>query len=70
MTARATDNQAKPGVRGGAGASGDWVTLPATLARCLAAVRAGEAVRRRAQEEGRRAGALFAEGFRRLTLGG
>jgi LmbE family N-acetylglucosaminyl deacetylase len=31
---------------------------------------AGDAVRRRAQEEGRRAGALFAEGFRRLTLGG
>jgi LmbE family N-acetylglucosaminyl deacetylase len=31
---------------------------------------AGEAVRRRAQEEGGRAGALYAEGFRRLTLGG
>jgi DNA-binding MarR family transcriptional regulator len=45
MTARATDNQAKPGVRGGAGASGDWVTLPATLARCLAAVRAGRGAR-------------------------
>jgi len=31
---------------------------------------AGEAVRRRAEEEGRRAGAPFAEGFRRLTLRG
>ena len=31
---------------------------------------AGEAVRRRAAEEGRRAGVAFAEGFRRLTLGG
>jgi hypothetical protein len=31
---------------------------------------AGEAVRRRAEEEGRRAGAAFAEGFRRLTLSG
>jgi LmbE family N-acetylglucosaminyl deacetylase len=29
---------------------------------------AGDAIRRRAQEEGRRAGAGFAEGFRRLTL--
>ncbi|MGO8860219.1 MAG: PIG-L deacetylase family protein [Acidimicrobiales bacterium] len=31
---------------------------------------AGEAVRRRAEEEGRRSGARFAEGFRRLTLRG
>lgn len=31
---------------------------------------AGEAVRRRAEEEGRRAGVRFAEGFRRLRLGG
>ena len=31
---------------------------------------AAEAVRRRAEEEGRRAGAPFAEGFRRLTLRG
>jgi LmbE family N-acetylglucosaminyl deacetylase len=31
---------------------------------------AGEAVRRRAEEEGRRAGVQFAEGFRRLTLRG
>ena len=31
---------------------------------------AGEAVRRRAAEEGRRAGVPYAEGFRRLTLGG
>jgi LmbE family N-acetylglucosaminyl deacetylase len=31
---------------------------------------AGEAVRRRAEEEGRRAGTPFAEGFRRLTLSG
>ncbi len=31
---------------------------------------AGEAVRRRAAEEGRRAGVAYAEGFRRLTLGG
>lgn len=31
---------------------------------------AGEAVRRRAEEEGRRAGARHAEGFRRLRLGG
>jgi LmbE family N-acetylglucosaminyl deacetylase len=31
---------------------------------------AGEAVRRRAAEEGRRAGVTYAEGFRRLTLGG
>ena len=31
---------------------------------------AGEAVRRRAEEEGRRAGAGYAEGFRRLTLRG
>jgi LmbE family N-acetylglucosaminyl deacetylase len=30
---------------------------------------AGEAVRRRAEEEGRRAGAAYAEGFRRLNLG-
>ena len=30
---------------------------------------AGEAVRRRAAEEGRRAGVAYAEGFRRLTLG-
>jgi LmbE family N-acetylglucosaminyl deacetylase len=29
---------------------------------------AGDAVRRRAQEEGRRAGTAYAEGFRRLTL--
>ena len=31
---------------------------------------AGEAVRQRAEEEGRRAGLAFAEGFRRLRLGG
>ncbi len=31
---------------------------------------AGEAVRQRAEEEGRRSGARFAEGFRRLTLRG
>lgn len=31
---------------------------------------AGEAVRRRAEEEGRRAGVPYAEGFRRLTLRG
>jgi LmbE family N-acetylglucosaminyl deacetylase len=31
---------------------------------------AGEAVRRRAAEEGKRAGVAYAEGFRRLTLGG
>ncbi|HTX63376.1 MAG TPA: PIG-L deacetylase family protein [Acidimicrobiales bacterium] len=31
---------------------------------------AGEAVRRRAEEEGRRAGVVHAEGFRRLRLGG
>lgn len=31
---------------------------------------AGEAVRRRAEEEGRRAGVRYAEGFRRLRLGG
>src|ERR1700722_16273511 len=31
---------------------------------------AGEAIRRRAEEEGRRAGVPFAEGFRRLTLRG
>jgi LmbE family N-acetylglucosaminyl deacetylase len=31
---------------------------------------AGEAVRRRAEEEGRRAGVPYAEGFRRLRLGG
>ncbi len=31
---------------------------------------AGEAVRRRAEEEGRRAGVAYAEGFRRLRLGG
>jgi LmbE family N-acetylglucosaminyl deacetylase len=31
---------------------------------------AGEAVRRRAEEEGRRAGTRYAEGFRRLTLHG
>jgi LmbE family N-acetylglucosaminyl deacetylase len=31
---------------------------------------AGDAVRRRAAEEGRRAGVAYAEGFRRLTLGG
>jgi len=31
---------------------------------------AGEAVRRRAEEEGRRAGTRFAEGFRRLTFSG
>jgi LmbE family N-acetylglucosaminyl deacetylase len=31
---------------------------------------AGEAVRRRAEEEGRRSGVRFAEGFRRLTLRG
>jgi len=60
----------------------EWVDVSETIECKAAAVEchrtqfaepggwAGEAVRRRAQEEGRRAGALYAEGFRRLTLGG
>jgi len=58
----------------------EWVDVSATIERKAAAVEchrtqfadpggwAGEAVRRRAEEEGRRAGTEFAEGFRRLTL--
>jgi LmbE family N-acetylglucosaminyl deacetylase len=60
----------------------EWVDVSETIECKAAAVEchrtqfaepggwAGEAVRRRAQEEGRRAGVSFAEGFRRLTLGG
>ena len=59
-----------------------WVDVSETIELKAAAVEchrtqfaepggwAGEAVRRRAEEEGRRAGAPFAEGFRRLTLRG
>jgi LmbE family N-acetylglucosaminyl deacetylase len=57
-----------------------WVDVSETIELKAAAVEchrtqfadpggwAGEAIRRRAEEEGRRAGAGFAEGFRRLTL--
>jgi LmbE family N-acetylglucosaminyl deacetylase len=60
----------------------EWVDVTETIERKAAAVEchrtqfsdpggwAGDAVRRRAEEEGRRAGVPFAEGFRRLTLGG
>ncbi len=59
----------------------EWVDVSATIESKVAAVEchrtqfagqdgwAGEAVRRRAAEEGRRAGVAYAEGFRRLTLG-
>ncbi len=59
----------------------EWVDVSATIETKVAAVEchrtqfagadgwAGEAVRRRAAEEGRRTGVAFAEGFRRLTLG-
>jgi LmbE family N-acetylglucosaminyl deacetylase len=58
-----------------------WVDVSDTIALKAAAVEchrsqfaaggdwAGEVVRSRAQEEGRRAGVAFAEGFRRLRLG-
>jgi LmbE family N-acetylglucosaminyl deacetylase len=60
----------------------EWVDVSGTIDRKAAAVEchrtqfaepggwAGEAIRLRAEEEGRRAGVPFAEGFRRLTLGG
>jgi LmbE family N-acetylglucosaminyl deacetylase len=60
----------------------EWVDVTDTIETKAAAVEchrtqfageagwAGEAVRRRAAEEGRRAGVGYAEGFRRLTLGG
>ena len=59
----------------------EWVDISDTIETKAAAVEchrtqfagqdgwAGEAVRRRAAEEGRRAGVAYAEGFRRLTLG-
>ena len=59
----------------------EWVDVSATIESKAVAVEchrtqfagqdgwAGEAVRRRAAEEGRRAGVAYAEGFRRLTLG-
>ncbi len=59
-----------------------WVDVSSSVDRKAAAVEchrsqfpggdgwAGEAVRRRAEEEGRRAGVPYAEGFRRLRLGG
>jgi LmbE family N-acetylglucosaminyl deacetylase len=59
----------------------EWVDVSDTIETKVAAVEchgtqfagsidwAGEAVRRRAAEEGRRAGVAYAEGFRRLTLG-
>jgi LmbE family N-acetylglucosaminyl deacetylase len=59
----------------------DWVDVSDTIETKAAAVEchrsqfagqggwAGEAIRRRAAEEGRRAGVAYAEGFRRLTLG-
>jgi LmbE family N-acetylglucosaminyl deacetylase len=59
-----------------------WVDVTATIDDKVAAVSchrsqfadggewAGRAVRERAQEDGRRAGVGFAEGFRRLRLGG
>jgi LmbE family N-acetylglucosaminyl deacetylase len=59
----------------------EWVDVSETIETKRAAVEchrtqfagssdwAGEAVRRRAAEEGRRAGVGYAEGFRRLTLG-
>ena len=60
----------------------EWVDVTDTIETKAAAVEchrtqfageggwAGEAVRRRAAEEGRRSGVAYAEGFRRLTLGG
>ena len=60
----------------------EWVDVTDTIETKAAAVEchrtqfagqsgwAGEAVRRRAAEEGRRAGVAYAEGFRRLNLGG
>jgi LmbE family N-acetylglucosaminyl deacetylase len=60
----------------------EWVDVTDTIECKAAAVEchrtqfaepggwAGEAIRRRAEEEGRRAGVHFAEGFRRLTLRG
>jgi LmbE family N-acetylglucosaminyl deacetylase len=59
----------------------EWVDISDTIEAKASAVEchrtqfagqdgwAGEAVRRRAAEEGRRAGVTYAEGFRRLTLG-
>jgi LmbE family N-acetylglucosaminyl deacetylase len=59
----------------------EWIDVTDTIEAKAAAVEchrtqfagqsgwAGEAVRRRAAEEGRRAGVGYAEGFRRLTLG-
>ncbi len=59
----------------------DWVDVTDTIETKAAAVEchrsqfagqggwAGEAVRQRAAEEGRRAGVAYAEGFRRLNLG-
>jgi LmbE family N-acetylglucosaminyl deacetylase len=60
----------------------EWVDISDTIETKVSAVEchrtqfagqdgwAGEAVRGRAAEEGRRAGVTYAEGFRRLTLGG
>jgi LmbE family N-acetylglucosaminyl deacetylase len=63
----------------------EWVDVSETIDRKAAAVEchrtqfsgsdgsdgwAGEAIRRRAEEEGRRVGVAYAEGFRRLNLGG
>jgi LmbE family N-acetylglucosaminyl deacetylase len=60
----------------------EWVDVSDTIETKAAAVEchrtqfageagwAGEAVRRRAAEEGRRSGVAYAEGFRRLTFGG
>jgi LmbE family N-acetylglucosaminyl deacetylase len=60
----------------------EWVDVSETIDGKAAAVEchrtqfsgsdgwAGQAVRRRAEEEGRRAGVPFAEGFRRLNFGG
>jgi LmbE family N-acetylglucosaminyl deacetylase len=59
----------------------EWVDVTRTIEKKTAAVEchrsqlagepgwAGEAVRRRAADEGRRSGVAFAEGFRRLNLG-
>ncbi len=59
----------------------EWVDVSDTIERKAAAVEchrsqlagergwAGDAVRRRAADEGRRAGVAYAEGFRRLNLG-
>jgi len=41
MAAQASVQKAELFVRGDAGSAGDWVTLPVTVARCLAAVRVG-----------------------------